>query len=112
MTELRLARPDDGHLHLRDGELLRAVLPDTARSFGRAVVMPNLTPPVRSVADAAAYRDRIVGAMEGLNRQFEPLLTLYLTDQTSEDDIRTATAAISVPFHLIFMALSTEPRTV
>lgn len=88
-SELRLPRPDDGHLHLRDGLLLRAVLPDTARVFGRAVVMPNLTPPVRTVADAAAYRARIRAALPA-GAAFEPLLTLYLTADTAPDEIERA----------------------
>ncbi len=86
MQELTITRPDDWHLHLRDGAALQAVLPYTVRQFARAIVMPNLKPPVRSVADAAAYRDRILAALpEG--QAFEPLLTLYLTDNTSPDEI-------------------------
>lgn len=86
MKALTLIRPDDWHLHLRDGEMLAAVLPDTARRFARAIVMPNLKPPVRTVTDAAAYRERIVAALpEGM--VFEPLMTLYLTDNTSPDEI-------------------------
>jgi dihydroorotase len=81
MQKLTITRPDDWHLHLRDGEALKAVLPHTVRQFARAIVMPNLKPPVRTVADAAAYRDRILAAIpEG--QQFEPLMTLYLTDNT------------------------------
>jgi dihydroorotase len=92
MDSLTLTRPDDWHLHLRDGDALRAVLPDTARQFARAIVMPNLRPPVRSVADAAAYRQRILDALPpGL--PFEPLMTLYLTDNTSADDIHHARAS-------------------
>ncbi|WP_288023402.1 dihydroorotase [Thauera sp.] len=83
---LTLARPDDWHLHLRDGEILRAVLPDTARRFARAMVMPNLDPPVRTVDEARAYRDHILAALPaGLS--FEPLMTLYLTDHTSPEEI-------------------------
>jgi dihydroorotase len=79
MQTLTITRPDDWHLHLRDGAALAAVLPDTARRFGRAIVMPNLKPPVTSVALAAAYRDRILAVLPaGLN--FTPLMTLYLTD--------------------------------
>jgi dihydroorotase len=92
MDTLTLTRPDDWHVHLRDGEMLAAVLPDTARRFARAIVMPNLQPPVRSVADAAAYRDRILAALPaGLD--FEPLMTLYLTDNTSPEEIRKARAS-------------------
>ena len=77
---LTLARPDDWHLHLRDGAMLAAVLPDTARRFARAIVMPNLKPPVVSTADALAYRDRILAALPA-GAVFEPLMTLYLTDR-------------------------------
>jgi dihydroorotase len=92
MDTLTLTRPDDWHLHLRDGDMLAAVLPDTARRFARAIVMPNLKPPVRTVAEAAAYRDRIMAALhEGMD--FEPLMTLYLTDNTSPDEIRKAKAS-------------------
>ena len=89
MQKLTLTRPDDWHLHLRDGEALKAVLPHTVRQFARAIVMPNLKPPVRSVAEAAAYRDRIQAAIPS-GQQFEPLMTLYLTDNTSPDDIIAA----------------------
>ena len=89
MNVLTLTRPDDWHLHLRDGDMLAAVLPDTARRFARAIVMPNLKPPVRTVADAAAYRERILAALPaGLT--FEPLMTLYLTDNTSPEEILKA----------------------
>ena len=89
MQEITLTRPDDWHLHLRDRAALKAVLPHTARQFARAIVMPNLKPPVRSVADAAAYRDRILTALPA-GQQFEPLMTLYLTDNTSPNDIIAA----------------------
>ncbi|MEL7522091.1 MAG: dihydroorotase [Cyanobacteria bacterium J06553_1] len=89
MQTLTLTRPDDWHLHLRDGEALRAVLPHTVRQFARASIMPNLKPPVRSLADATAYRDRIIAAIP-VGQKFEPLMTLYLTDNTSPDDIIAA----------------------
>lgn len=89
MESLTITRPDDWHLHLRDGEALKAVLPDTARQFARAIVMPNLKPPVRTVAEAKAYRDRILAALPA-GSQFEPLMTLYLTDNTSPEDIYAA----------------------
>ncbi|MBE9112776.1 dihydroorotase [Nodosilinea sp. LEGE 07298] len=92
MEKLTITRPDDWHLHLRDNDALKAVLPHTARQFARAIVMPNLNPPVRSVADAAAYRDRILAALPA-GQQFEPLMTLYLTDNTSPDEIVAAKAA-------------------
>ena len=89
---LTLARPDDWHLHLRDGDSLAAVLPDTARRFGRAIVMPNLLPPVRNVGDALAYRERILAALPA-GMRFEPLMTLYLTEATTPADIRAAKAS-------------------
>ena len=92
MENLTLTQPDDWHLHLRDGAALKAVLPHTVRQFARAIVMPNLKPPVRSVADAAAYRDRILAAIP-TGQQFEPLMTLYLTDNTSPEDIIAAKAS-------------------
>ena len=87
-----LRRPDDWHLHLRDGAVLRAVLPETARHFARAIVMPNLVPPVVTAADARAYRDRILAALpEGMT--FTPLMTLYLTEGTDPDDVAAAHAS-------------------
>jgi len=90
MTEtLTLRRPDDWHLHLRDGAVLAAVLPETARHFARAIVMPNLVPPVVTAAQAAQYRDRILAALpDGMT--FEPLMTLYLTEDTDPDDVAAA----------------------
>ncbi|MFC3460539.1 dihydroorotase [Massilia haematophila] len=86
---ITITRPDDWHLHLRDGAALASVLPHTAHQFARAIVMPNLKPPVTTAADAAAYRDRILAALpEGM--RFEPLMTLYLTDNTDPDEIRRA----------------------
>ena len=87
-----LARPDDWHLHLRDGAALAAVLPYTALQFGRAIVMPNLRPPVTTTAAAVAYRERIVAALPA-GLAFEPLMTLYLTDDTPPDEIVRAKAA-------------------
>ncbi|QIE42939.1 dihydroorotase [Meridianimarinicoccus aquatilis] len=90
MTDrLTLRQPDDWHLHLRDGDMLRAVLPETARHFGRAIIMPNLVPPVVTAADAADYRDRIMAA-KPLNNPFKPLMTLYLTETTDAKDVRAA----------------------
>jgi len=89
MNELTLIRPDDWHLHLRDGDAMKAVLPHTARQFARAIIMPNLKPPVRAVEEARAYRDRIVAALPP-GSTFEPLMTLYLTDNTSPDEIARA----------------------
>ena len=92
MTTLTLTRPDDWHLHLRDDEALAAVLPDTARRFGRAIIMPNLKPPVRTVAEAAAYRARILAVLPA-GMRFEPLMTLYLTDNTSPEEVGRARAS-------------------
>ncbi len=86
ITSLTITRPDDWHLHLRDGDYLRAVLPDTAKRFARAIVMPNLKPPVTTVARALAYRQRILDALPAQLR-FEPLMTLYLTDNTRPEEI-------------------------
>ena len=87
MTDtLTIRRPDDWHVHLRDGDIMRGVVPYTARQFARAIVMPNLSPPVTSVEAAAAYRERILAAVpEGVN--FTPLMTAYLTDASSGDEL-------------------------
>jgi dihydroorotase len=86
VESLTIRRPDDWHLHFRDGETMRAVVPQTARQFARAIVMPNLAPPVTTTALAAAYRDRIVAAVpEGV--AFTPLMTAYLTDESDADDL-------------------------
>ncbi len=89
---ISLTRPDDWHLHLRDGEALAAVLPHTARQFARAIVMPNLKPPVTTVEQAAAYRARILAALPA-GMAFEPLMTLYLTDNTPASEIARAVAS-------------------
>ena len=86
MTEITLRRPDDWHLHLRDGDMLKAVLPFTVRQFARAIVMPNLAPPVKTAAEAEAYRGRIGAALpEGAD--FTPLMTCYLADDTDSEDL-------------------------
>ena len=86
---IRLTRPDDWHLHVRDGDALHTVVPHTARQFGRAIIMPNLKPPVTTAAQAMAYRERIRAAVpQGL--RFEPLMTLYLTDNLPPDEIARA----------------------
>ena len=87
--EIKLTRPDDWHLHLRDEALMQAVLPDTARQFARAIIMPNLRPPVTTTEQALAYRERILAALPA-GMSFEPLMTLYLTDNTSAAEIRRA----------------------
>ena len=92
MDTITLTRPDDWHLHLRDGDALKTVLPYTARQFARAIVMPNLKPPVRTVAEAEAYRDRILAALPA-GQTFEPLMTLYLTDNTRPEEILAAKAS-------------------
>jgi dihydroorotase len=89
MNELTLTRPDDWHLHLRDGDVLSTVVPHTAAQFGRAIVMPNLKPPITTAVQAVAYRNRILAAVPpGIS--FEPLMTLYLTDNLPPDEIARA----------------------
>ncbi len=85
-SEITLIRPDDWHVHLRDGAMLQAVLPYTAGMFGRAIVMPNLRPPVTTTAKAKAYRDEIIAALSS-GSSFKPLMTLYLTDTTDAEDL-------------------------
>ncbi|HVL37228.1 MAG TPA: dihydroorotase [Burkholderiales bacterium] len=89
MDRITLRRPDDWHLHLRDGPAMASVLADSARRFGRAIVMPNLKPPVRTTAEALAYRGRILAALPA-GAKFEPLMTLYLTDDTAPEEISRA----------------------
>ena len=89
MDRLTLRRPDDWHLHLRDGAMMRAVLPETTRHFARAIIMPNLVPPVLTGRDAAEYRDRILSA-KPRGSKFRPLMTLYLTEDTQVRDLRAA----------------------
>src|SRR5690242_18704854 len=83
---ITLRRPDDWHVHLRDGDMLRQVAPLTARQFARAIVMPNLVPPVTTVAEARAYRDRIMAALP-VGLDFTPLMTCYLTDATDPAEV-------------------------
>jgi dihydroorotase len=90
-----MIRPDDWHLHLRDGEALASVVAHTARQFARAIVMPNLKPPVATVAQADAYRERILAALPA-GSSFQPLMTLYLTEDTSPEEIALAKASDSV----------------
>ena len=90
-TQLKLIQPDDWHLHIRDGEVMKDVLADTARQFARAIIMPNLKPPVTTVDLANAYRSRIQEQLKALGiNSFTPLMTLYLTDNTSADEVRKA----------------------
>ncbi|HEY7906745.1 MAG TPA: dihydroorotase [Wenzhouxiangella sp.] len=90
-TELTITRPDDWHLHVREGALLKSVVPDTARQFNRAIIMPNLSPPVATVSRALTYRDEILQAVpKGCD--FTPLMTLYLTEQTTVAEIEAAAA--------------------
>jgi len=93
MTQsMTIARPDDWHLHLRDGAMLKAVLPETARHFARAIIMPNLVPPITTGAMAAAYKDRIMAALpDGMS--FDPLMVLYLTEDTDPEDVAAAHAS-------------------
>ncbi|MEP3628639.1 MAG: dihydroorotase [Hyphomicrobiales bacterium] len=89
MMELTIKRPDDWHLHLRDGAMLEGVLPHTAKDFARAIIMPNLVPPVITSDHARAYRDRIMAALPS-DMSFQPLMTLYLTEETDADDVVSA----------------------
>lgn len=89
---ITIRRPDDWHLHLRDGGMLKAVLPESARHFARALIMPNLVPPVATAAQAAAYRDRITAATPA-GSDFKPLMTLYMTEATDPDDVAEAFAS-------------------
>jgi dihydroorotase len=91
MQTLTITRPDDWHIHLRDGDVLRHTVADAARYFGRAIAMPNLTPPVTTTAQALAYRDRILAAAP--NQRFAPLMVLYLTDNTAPDELARAAAS-------------------
>ena len=91
-TRLTITRPDDWHLHLRDGAALGSVVADTARQFARAIVMPNLKPPVTTVAQAEAYRSRILAGLPADTR-FQPLMTLYLTEATAPEEIARAKAS-------------------
>ena len=91
-TEVTIQTPDDLHLHFRDGDMLAETVPATARCFQRAIVMPNLTPPVRTATEAMAYRNRILAARPE-ESSFKPLMTLYLTDNTSPADIKAAAEA-------------------
>ncbi|MFN2361653.1 MAG: dihydroorotase [Marinobacter sp.] len=90
-NQITITRPDDWHLHVRDGDILRDVVPATARCFGRAIIMPNLAPPVTDTEQAMAYRARILDAAGG--HDFDPLMTLYLTETTTAEQIREAKAA-------------------
>lgn len=92
MTVITLTRPDDWHLHLRDGAALQAVLPASARQMGRAIIMPNLLPPITTTEQALAYRQRILAALPQ-GSAFEPLMTLYLTDKTTAEEIERAVAS-------------------
>ncbi|MDB6061497.1 MAG: dihydroorotase [Verrucomicrobiaceae bacterium] len=96
MNELRITRPDDWHVHLRDGATLNSTAPALARYCGRVIVMPNLMPPVLTTAQALAYRDRINAAQRDCHRQFQPLLALYLTDNTSPQEITVAKSSGAV----------------
>ena len=100
-TRIELIQPDDWHLHIRDGEVMKDVLADTARQFARAIIMPNLKPPVTTVDLAKAYRSRIESNLKALGMSsFTPLMTLYLTDNTSADEVRKAKAEGIIGFKL------------
>jgi len=100
-TQIQLTQPDDWHLHIRDGDVMKDVLADTARQFARAIIMPNLKPPITTVDLAKAYQDRIQKNLNALGvSSFTPLMTLYLTDNTSADEVRKAMAEGIVGFKL------------
>jgi len=100
-TQIELIAPDDWHLHIRDGEVMKDVLADTARQFARAIIMPNLKPPVTTVELAKAYRSRIEANLKSLGiNHFEPLMTLYLTDNTSADEVCKAKSEGIIGFKL------------
>jgi dihydroorotase len=100
-AKIQLIQPDDWHLHIRDGEVMKDVLADTARQFARAIIMPNLKPPVTTVDLANAYRGRIEANLQSLGvTTFTPLMTLYLTDNTSADEVRKAKGAGIIGFKL------------
>ncbi len=106
MTTLTLRRPDDWHLHLRDGAAMAAVLPFTAARFGRAIVMPNLKPPITTTELALAYRERIRAALPpGSN--FQPLMTLYLTDRTAPEEVARAKASGAIAGFKLYPAGAT-----
>ena len=92
IDRLTLLRPDDWHIHLRDGAALQRTVADAGRTFARAIIMPNLVPPVRNTAEADQYRERILAARPAQS-DFEPLMVLYLTDKTSAQDIKAAKAS-------------------
>ena len=110
MTTVTLRRPDDWHLHLRDGAALAAVLPFTAARFGRAIVMPNLAPPVTTTQLAAAYRERILAALPA-GSNFKPLMTLYLTDRTAPEEVARAKAAGIAGFKLYPAGVTTNSES-
>ena len=86
VKEIEISRPDDWHLHLRDGDLLPITVNETAKSFARAIIMPNLVPPVTKLTDAKNYKQRIIKALKS-NMSFEPLMTLYMTEETNPKEI-------------------------
>ena len=106
VTKLTITRPDDWHLHFRDGDTLSETVPSTAKAFRRAIVMPNLAPPVTTVAKAQAYRDRILAqAPEGSN--FRPLMTIYLTQDTTVEEVAAAAADPDVTAFKLYPAGAT-----
>src|SRR5690625_2822212 len=108
--KLTITRPDDWHIHLRDGSALPRTVTDAARYFGRAIVMPNLVPPVTNATQALAYRERILSALPS-GSAFEPLMVLYLTDNTSPGDIRQAHKAGVVACKLYPAGATTDPES-
>ncbi len=107
MQRVEILRPDDWHIHLRDGAYLASTCRDAARYFGRAIIMPNLTPPVQNLEQALQYKQRITEAMHDAPRKFDPLMVLYLTDNTSPQDIATAAAHPAVQAAKLYPAGAT-----
>ena len=89
MEEIEIIKPDDWHVHFRDNEILKAVVPETTRHFARSIVMPNLVPPILNAKHAIEYKKRIEKAIPPTD-SFEPLMTIYLTEETSKDDLKSA----------------------
>jgi dihydroorotase len=106
MEHVEITQPDDWHLHVRDGAAMRDVVADSARQFGRAIIMPNLKPPVVTVADALAYRARILEALPK-SSGFQPLMTVYLTDRTTVDDVRRVAESLEVHAFKLYPAGAT-----
>ncbi|MEY4724106.1 MAG: hypothetical protein RL043_255, partial [Pseudomonadota bacterium] len=107
MNDLVIPKPDDWHLHLRDGQAMASVVGYTARQFGRALIMPNLRPPIVNVEMALAYRDRILKALGPTEQDFNPYMALYLTDNTSAQEVRRAAETPGILAYKLYPAGAT-----